>query len=591
MSGDRERLARQRVIQKKQRQEQAGTEKDSGGGVLSVGDVRALQGMVGNTAVGVLGRGSDAVQRQGNGEALEGASSAAFDNIVQRTPSKATDKPQITSAPKGQVQRLMKTGVMTRSYNAGAAKEDKYLGPIKLKTMSGRYKKILTAVDAYHEFSAGKKIVGVKGRNAQSVKGLISRLQVVMNTCRSYLDGHKKDQSGRKKIIERLMAEAEREIQAIQKIHEQLFESLVGQAWADVLPEMVLEGRDMPEAQPLVQEMGNILNPTLKVQELLAQNAFDDTQFHGSGSLLLDKITDGKIYTGKALQDAGKGHSTGEGDFFSRPKKDDEAIGEKPFISTGQGLPGMGTALQYAQAAADDKNYNPARYTDDLLDLELAKLNRIIENWDSDLNQVPADDIMGARKTKGQFEGLRKKLIAEKELRETLPDGHARRRGETYDESSYGLLLEFASHDLDIRNPRPDITMQQDTDSPRALGGERSIWNESVNLRDPGRLLRVYCPAANRGVVKQKVSQIVQHNNFEVIPFEALINMPNAMKFTQIATAETLETQYEKMRQMVLETYAEGMGTGTAVDKDALVAGAGRMNLGNLYDDAEQQQR
>jgi hypothetical protein len=79
--------------------------------------------------------------------------------------------------------------------------------------------------------------------------------------------------------------------------------------------------------------------------------------------------------------------------------------------------------------------------------------------------------------------------------------------------------------------------------------------------------------------VRQKVATIVQHNNFEVIPFEALVNMPDAMKWTQIATAETLETQYENMRKMVLEAYSQGMNTGTQIDKNALTRAAKRIGL------------
>ena len=179
----------------------------------------------------------------------------------------------------------------------------------------------------------------------------------------------------------------------------------------------------------------------------------------------------------------------------------------------------------------------------------------------------------------GQFKNLYNRLEGERKIRENLPKNHARRRGETYNESTYGLLIEFASHDLDIRNPRPDITFRDDNESYRALGGERSIHNESVDLRDPGRLLRVYCPLNKMDTVRQKVATIVQHNNFEVIPFEALVNMPDAMKWTQIATAETLETQYENMRKMVLEAYSQGMNTGTPIDKNALTRAAKRIGL------------
>lgn len=88
MSGEKEQLAQRRIIQKKQEQAEPGSQKDvGGGGGLSAGDVRALQGMVGNTAVGQLGQVQRAPEN-GNGHGqLENASQAAFKNIVQRTPS------------------------------------------------------------------------------------------------------------------------------------------------------------------------------------------------------------------------------------------------------------------------------------------------------------------------------------------------------------------------------------------------------------------------------------------------------------------------------------------------------------------------
>lgn len=555
------------------------------GAQLNPADLYALQGMVGNTAVGQLGQVQRAPQNS-NGQHVENASQAAFQNIVQRTPSNGAGKPQITPAPVGHIQRhLINSAQLQAPNKAGPAKEDKKFFGKTVKKMSGKYKAVLTALDNYHQYNPGA-IKSIKSRNMPQVKQLKALLQEVKKACNEYTAEHRDDETDpRTKHINDVYMQAELYWQIADMIHEQHFKQYVGQEWLDVMHEMSRSGIELIPDNPTFEDIKDIFSHVIRVKQLTQQGAFNATQFHGTGGGLLDKITDGHLYTGAKLEEMGKIRSTGEGDFFSRPQEGDEKIGEKPFISTGEGLPGMGTALTYANAAGMDKNYNAARYTDELLDQEITKLEQILGNWDENLNQVPVDDIMGAKKTKGQFEGLYKRLKWEQEMRENLLPDHPRRRGETYDGSTYGLMFEFASDGLDVRNPRVDpktqkgVTLQDDTEAPRALGGERSVWDESINLRDPGRLLRVYCPLANMNEVRMKVTNIVQHNQFEVIPFEALVDMPNAMQHTLQLTTETLEIQYEKMRQMVLEAYATGMGGGSAVDKDALAQAGHRMKL------------
>jgi hypothetical protein len=455
------------------------------------------------------------------------------------------------------VQRLIKSGELSAPDKAGMPKEDKKIGIGKLsftKKMSTLYKAVLISLDRYHKYDPGviSPNRSTRDAKAESLKLLLTK---VKEASQNYFTAHSDEEiDPRAKHISAVYTEAAMEIQAVDAIAKNPSYHNINMNWKFAIA------------------------PFMRMHQLSRSGALDDNQFHGSGAALLDKI-DGRLRTGASLEREGIIRDTGEGDFFSRAKEDDEKIGEKEFISTGQGLPGMGTSIQYAIAASDDKNYNTARYNDDELKDELNKLDVIITHWNNSLNQVPEDDIMGARKNLGQFKNLYNRLENERKIRENLPENHARRRGETYNESTYGLLIEFASHDLDIRNPRPDITFRDDNESYRALGGERSIHNESVDLRDPGRLLRVYCPLNKMDTVRQKVATIVQHNNFEVIPFEALVNMPDAMKWTQIATAETLETQYENMRKMVLEAYSQGMNTGTQIDKNALTRAAKRIGL------------
>ena len=455
----------------------------------------------------------------------------------------------------GVVQRLITSSELADPSKAGPAKADRKIGFGRLsytKKMSRRYKKVLSALDRYHQYNPGAISSRQKERKTQA-KMLTLLLLEVKKSVQEYTDNHLDDaESARWQHINRVSTDASEEIQSVNAI-------LQSPAYQDV------EWKD-----------------ALRVRELDRSGAFDDSLFHGSGSSLLDKIADsGQIMSGAALKKNGLIRDTGEGDFFSRASEEaqDEMIGEKNFISVGQGAPGLGTAWQYAEAAASDKNYNAARYTDMELANELGKLRTIIDNWQDDLNKIKNDDIMGARRNLGQFENLFNRLEQERTLRESLPKDHARRNGESYRESSYGLLLEFSKDGLDIENPRPALTLRMDTDSPRQLGGERNVNNESVDLRDPARLLRVYCPLEKVASVKLKVAQIVQHNEFEVIPFEALAGMSDAVKWTKEATEEHLETVYEKMRVMVLEAYSKGMSAKTPIDNKALVKASRDMNL------------
>jgi hypothetical protein len=455
------------------------------------------------------------------------------------------------------VQRLITAEELSSPEKAGVPKKDKKFGIGKLsftKKMSGLYKSVLISLDQYHKYKPGI-INHIQNRRDKTAFVIKQLLENVKTACQNYFNEHSDVETDpRTRHITTLFTSAAMEIKAVDAIAKN--PSYGGMDWKMAIA------------------------PFMRMHELSSSGELTDSQFHGSGGGLLDKI-DGRIMSGAALEEEGIIRDTGEGDFFSRAKGDDEKSGEKNFISTGQSLSGMGTALQYAIAASDDKNYNTARYTDDELDSELNKLDMIIENWDESLNQIPSDDIMGARRNLSQFKNLHKRLDGERKMRENLPPNHARRRGETYSDSTYGLVLEFASHGLDITNPRPHFSLGEDDgfETQRPLGGERSINAKSIDLRDPGRLLRVYCPLANMETVRQKVSTIVKHDNFEVIPFEALVNMPDAMIYTKIATAELLENLYEKTRQMVLEAYATGMQSGKTVDKQALVTASKRLGL------------
>ena len=446
------------------------------------------------------------------------------------------------------VQRLMSSTQLTQK--AGAPKKDKKIFGFK-KKMSGKYKDVLNAIDAYNNIAPG--VVSPQQNIRIGVaENLKTHLQAVKDAVQIYIDEHGLDDN-RSKAVADVYRDAEMERRAIDVIVKK--PAFHGMAWRLAIA------------------------PFMRVHELTVSGAFDSSLFHGTGSSLLNYFQ-GELMTGQELERRGIKRGTGEGDFFSRARADQEKSGEKDFISVGLSLPGMGTSLTYAKAAGSDKNYNTAVYTDEELQTELQQLNDIIDNWNENLNQVPHDDIMAARKNLGQFKGLQRRLQTEFELRQNLALNHPRRRGQKYHDSTYGILLEFGDEDLEVVNPRNNL-LHEEKQVPKALGGERSVKTPVVDLRIRGRLRRVYCPLENMQTVRQRLSEIIGHNEFEVIPFEVLDKdfMDSSMEHTEQLTVDVLEQQYEKMRRNVLGAYAEGMKKGEPIDGKMLTKIAKSLNL------------
>lgn len=104
MSSEKEQLARQKVIQKKQEQSGPGSQKEAGGGeMLSAGDMVMLQRMVGNTAVGQLGQIQRAPQ---DAVTLAHASQTAFGNILDREQTISIQRAPANGQP-AQIQRAV----------------------------------------------------------------------------------------------------------------------------------------------------------------------------------------------------------------------------------------------------------------------------------------------------------------------------------------------------------------------------------------------------------------------------------------------------------------------------------------------------
>lgn len=411
---------------------------------------------------------------------------------------------------------------------------------ITLKEMSTAYKAVLTKVDAYHsELSNRTGLISpvTKDQVATRLKSLLGN---VVQACSDYLLKHPNDD--RSPTIIDLSRHAQEETRLIDQIAKN--PSFEYRSWKDVVGELQIA---------VVGSIG-------LAKDVQNKAINKDSQFHGTSSGLLDNLK-GEMMTGKELENRGIVPQSGEGDFYSRG-----GGGGKDFISTGEGLPGMGTAMAYAKTNILSPDYNPALFTDDDLLNQIAQLTRILVAWDENLNQVDKKDIMGARKEKTQFEGLYKKYKAEMDLRVKLPMTHPRRQGKPYSESTYPLMFEINSQGLNVVNPRPEITLRDDSEGGRALGGERAVKDQAIDLRVKGRLKRVFCPLDKVSAVQTKLSNILGHSAFSVVAFEMMPNLPEIVGDVEFRTLELMETQYAPMRRMVLHAYEEGMTTNQVVD-------------------------
>jgi hypothetical protein len=453
--------------------------------------------------------------------------------------------PQISQFTSGSIQRLISPSGLIAV--AGEPKKNKKFFGRTLFRMSQQYKAILSNLDSYREQLRAEYISPDPPTRIKQASTFKQALDTIIQACDSYLD-ERGDDTERSPHIQKLKTDAGKEQNTIDNVAAN--PTFANPTFAN--PNLNVSWR-------------YAVNTTERVQNLEEMGGFDKSLFHGTGSKLLDKFG-GELMSGKELENRGILKSTGEGDFFSTG-----GGGEKDFVSTGEGAPGLGTSLAYAQAAHTDKNYNTALYTDTELIEELKLLDQIVKNYNYDLVQIPKDDKMGADKTIKQFQSLLNKLVAEAKVRRTLPPSHPRRQGKPYSDSTYPLLFEFGMDGLDVRNPRPDIPTKIDTDSPRAMGGERKVF-DTIDFRDPARLKRVYCPLEHIAEVREKLIKIVGHDEFETLPIELLETLnKEATQWTKQSTIEVMQAQYENIRRMVLYAYAEGMSQKKPIDNDLLV--------------------
>lgn len=428
---------------------------------------------------------------------------------------------------------------------------------ITLREMSTTYRSVLDAVDAYHDELKSKSGMILPTTKNNVAGQLKNKLTAIAQACLNYLEKHPEDD--RSVTIKQVHRHALEESKLVDQVAQS--ESFHMRGWRQVIQELqiVVVGQI---------NLSDEANSGVTNQE--------KRQFHGTSSSLLNNFG-GEMMTGKELENRGIVPKSGEGDFYSRG-----GGGSKSFFSTGEGLPGMGTAMAYAKAVTISPDYNIALFTDNDLQNQITQLTLILMNWNEEMNQVKKDDIMGARKEKSQFEGLLKKYRAEMMLRNKLPNNHPRREGKPYSDSAYPIMFEMDSTDLNVINPRPEFDLQRDNNTRlggRALGGERMIQNPSIDLRVKGRLKRVFCPLDKVTAVQTRLTNILGHSAFGVVAFEMMSDMPEVVGDVEFQTLELMQTQYAPMRRMVLHAYEGGMVNNEPVTGDTLTEAAQEIEI------------
>jgi hypothetical protein len=273
-----------------------------------------------------------------------------------------------------------------------------------------------------------------------------------------------------------------------------------------------------------------------RVGELEAGGTFATSQFHGSNSQMLSGLenTQGQILSAAELERRGITRQTGEGDTFSGRS------GPKQFISVGQGDAGLGTGLAYARASRELTHYNVQLYRYQELTDEIAHLERTAQAMRSQGMTRIGPPGMGPELT--QIDNRLSQLRQELARRNQMPANHPLREGGPAHTTDYPVLFEFDGQGLNTR-------ARGDVQPGGPLGGEAMVY-DPIDLRT--RLRRVYVPAERVSDARSRLQRILGHNNFEVIPIEALdaLQSTGVARRTQAATQQLLRQLQENFDGM-----------------------------------------
>jgi hypothetical protein len=240
---------------------------------------------------------------------------------------------------------------------------------------------------------------------------------------------------------------------------------------------------------------------------------FGQMTYHGTGSSMLDGLakTDGQIVPAAELQQHDVERTTGEGTRFLSD------LSERGHVSVGDGESGFGTAMAYADATNSMAHHNPRLLSDVDLQANIDRLQLIVANHDSIKNDLSPAFAGVYTRGKDRFSAELQKLQQEAATRVDLPADSPVRTGGQTTADNHPILFEFdMSNATTAQTPKPKKP-------GLALSGEVSVHG-AIDLKTT--ISRAYVPAEHVHDVEQKLAQVLGHQDFEVVPTEAVHNLP-----------------------------------------------------------------
>ena len=339
-------------------------------------------------------------------------------------------------------------------------------------------------------------------------------------------------------------------------------------------PDLVRQAAAMPDAQgnpPRTME-----EFIARVRELQAQGAFANSGFHGSSSEILPGLaqTDGALVSAQELANRGITQVSGEGDAFSG------ASGLKRDIFIGTGEAGLGTGLAYANASETLPQYNPSVLTSDQLAAQIAQLSEVTARYPEVAALAQQGGIMNpdgspagmlgqmGHQSPEQLANTLARLQQEAALRSQLAadnPNHPRVAGGPGHGDNFPVMFQFG---MDGVNAVP-VPRQGD-----ALAGEATV-RDQLSLRD--RMERAFAPMANLPEAQAQLAASLGHDNFEMIPLEALqqgLQPGSQAARSQAATLQALQSNQARVNA-IQQMYMTALMSGQPIDFNTLVQSIG----------------
>jgi hypothetical protein len=334
---------------------------------------------------------------------------------------------------------------------------------------------------------------------------------------------------------------------AVARLTAQRRDAAAGGRPSETVPERVRAAREQPHkpVQSLDEARGRIREITPEIGQSV---------FRGSSSATLGGLeqTHGVVYSAADLARQNVDSATAEGSIFRGTS------GPLAWISAAEGEGGLGTSLAYAEGKAQLTTYNIRLYTEPELTTEIERVRFVLSH--------PVEDRRtGALKGFFKPENIAERLqVLEREaqLRSMLPADHPRRVGGPSNVAEYPIVYEFDTEGMT-------------TESVASRKSGASLSGEVV-VRDPldlkSRLLRAYCPEANVPELRARLTEILGHSQFEVLPIESLDQLPKN-GVAQSAHDKTYNMMWDHQQGFDFEIAARGRAAreGIPLDNDLMI--------------------